>query len=347
MANPVRTPAQIRYRKQKTLAFSTNNKVTDTLARGFLYRELAIRLKGAATVAGASNTLANTAAGDEWGVVKKIEIIANGVDVIRSYSGLDLWMMNYFVYGVPPLTVATFGDGATANPPFDSVLVLPFWMPDTTYPMDTVLDARNMSSLEIAVTWGTFTDINSAASAFTTSPTIEVYSAEAYNQAGNYSVLRQYPIQKTIDATNAQFEIQLPIGPLYRGFMLQFTDAGVDSASILNNFKIVSGSVVYADLVGSVMRDWSRLTHRRPSPNFESQAGTPAYSKLMRSTKFVHNGWYFFDHPGDAGAGAYNTEAIDSLGLSELKLVLDVTIGGGTTLVRVVPWAISPIRPRA
>lgn len=334
--------AQVRRRKQVSLPFSTNNKVTDKLSRGMLYRSLMLRLTGAPTLTGANNTLAKTLAGDEWGVVKKIEIIANGSDVVRTYSGLDLWMINYFTSKVPPRVTAALGDGSTANVPFNSLLRLPFWSPDTFRPMDTVLDARNMAALEIAVTWGTFTDINADATAWTTTPVLDVWSEECFNVAGKFAVLRHYPIQGTITASNPALRIPLTVGPMYRGFLMQFRDAGVDSSAILNNFKLTAGGVNFVDLPGSVLRESERLAKGRLNV-FSSAAGTPAYEKLMKSAKFVQEGWYWYDHLSDG----YLMESIDTLGFTEFNIELDVTVGGGTTDYRIIPYEVNPVRDKA
>ncbi len=332
---------QVRRRFLETVGYSSNNKQAERLSRGMVYRELHLRLQGAPTLSGANNTQANTDPGDEWGVVKRIDIIANNTDVIKSISGKALWWMNHFMYGNSPRITPAIGDGSTANPSFDSVLILPFWMPNSIRPMDTALDSRNLSDLKIEVTWGAFTDVNSAATAWTTEPTLEVGSLESFNVTGPFSQWRVFEIEKEITATNPRFQIQLPVGPIYRGFMLHFTDAGVDDSAILNNFKLVSGTTVFADIKETFLKQVFDI--RNGMQRGLDDGASAAYTEDRRSTEANREAWYFYDHVTDG----FNSEGIDSLGFSELELELDVTIGAGTTKCFVWPWQIIPVRGNA
>lgn len=333
---------QVRRRFQKSVQFVANNKVNEDLSRGMIYRELALRLTGAATTTGVNNTGANTLKGDEWGVVKRIDVIANNTDVIKSISGVELWWLNFFWYGARPQVTAAIGDGATANPPFESVLILPFWMPQSVRPIDTALDSRELSDLKIEVTWGTFTDINSAATAFTTAPQLHVSSVESFGVAGPFAQWRTYEIQQQITATNPRLQIQLPVGPIYRGFYVNFTDANVDSGAILNNFKVVSGTTVFADVREEDLRQVQAI-RTNLQRDFGPTGATGAYLPFLRGNANNYMGHYYYDHCMDG----FLSEGIDTLGFSEFTLELDVAVGGGTTRVFVLPQQIIPVRGTA
>lgn len=326
---------QVRKRFQKTIQFQTNNKWPEELSRGMVYRELYLRLKGQVTIAKASNTAANVKKGDEWGVVKKIEIIANNTDVIRSFSGTTLWWLNRLMYGSNPFVTAGLLDTGTDNPSFDSVLILPFWMPNSLRPIDTALDSRNLSSLRIEITWGTFTDINSAASAWTTNPTIDVSSLESFNVTGPFSQSRLYTIQQDIPANNPQLQIQLPVGPMYRGFLINTDDGGSDSSTLLQNFKVLSGTTVFADVAAVTMRQQYEIRADVQRPR-----SSTGYIEPKLGTANKMDGWYMYDHVTDG----YNSEAIDTLGFSEFTLELNINKGSGTTTLFVVPIQLIPVR---
>jgi hypothetical protein len=331
---------QVRRRKQASIPFQINSMVSRPLARGMIYREIYLKLIGAPTLAGANNTQATTLIGDEWGVVKRIDLVANNTDVIRSFSGNQLWWINYFLYGVPAQVTPAVGDGATANVPFVSSLIIPCWMPRSLRPMDTALDARELSDLKIDITWGTFTDINASASAWTVEPYIEVHSLESFLASGPFSQWRVYAMEKEITATNAQFQVILPVGPMYRGFILNTTDAGKDVGTILNNFKVVSGTTVYANIPEALLHE---IDPRRASIIRTWDDGGGVYDPMRRGSTYNSiAGWYFYDHVTDG----YLTEAIDTIGFSEFQLELDVTVGAGTTKLFVLPLQIIPIRGR-
>lgn len=331
---------QVRMRQQgSTIDFSANNKQTVSLARGMIYREIYLRLQGAPTVSAINNTAANTKKGDEWAVVKKIELVANGTDVLKSIDGNALWWLNYFLYGVPPQITVALGDAATADVPFDSVLILPLWMPRSIRPIDTALDSRNLSSLELAITWGQYTDINGSATAWITEPTVEVYTLESFNVSGPFSQWRVFTIEKEITATNSRFQIQLPVGKMFRGFLINTEDGGADQGDVVNNFKLISGTTVFADLSAGddVLHQITRL--RNGIARFYDD-GAGAYDNLRRGDNNSLDGWYLYDHVTDG----FMTEAIDTLGFSEFIMELDVTVGAGTTKVLVYPFEIVPVR---
>jgi len=320
-------PQQVRRRFQKTVKYSANNQESELLSRGMVYRELKLRLQGQLTCTAGNNTQALTLRGDEWAAVKRVDIVANNTDVIRSIKGADLWWLNFFFYGMAPETVSSIGGGG-ANPSFDTELVLPFWMPRSIRPIDTALDARELSDLKIVVTWGDYTDINGSATGFTTNPTLEVSSLESFGVKGPFSQFRLFHIEREVTADNPQFQIDLPVGPMYRGFMAYFTDGGSDSGSVLNNWKWISGTTVYADVKEKDLHEEYLIRHGIPrNPSRRGNANDA-------------DGIYMYDHVTDG----YLSESVDSLGFSELQIELDVTKGTGTTKVVVYPLQVIPVR---
>lgn len=318
----------VRKRKQTTVDFSTNNKTAESLSRGMVYRELYLNLTATPTVTIANNTAAKAGRGDEWSVIKRIDVIANNTDVIKSISGTALWWLNYFLYGRIPNTSSALGDGATANPVCDSALILPFWMPRSVKPMDTALDARTLSDLKIEVTWGTFTDVSDDASAWTTEPSLDIYSLEVFGVSGPFSQWRMYPIENTVTASNPNFQIQLPVGPMYRGFLINTVSDGIDVGTILGNVKVKAGTTIFHDLPERIV-ELSQVLR------------TGLESGVARESSDASlDGWYYVDLVTDG----YNTEAIDTLGFSEFELELDVTKVGTTDTVHVWPQQIIPIR---
>lgn len=338
---------QVRRRPQGNVLYQANSKVSIPLSRGMIYRDIYFKYYGNVTpVNAAGNTQALTLHGDEWGVVKRIDLIANNTDVLRSLSGNQLWWLNYFLYGVPPNVIPVLGDATAVAIPWTSFLVLPLWMPRSLRPMDTALDARELSDLKLEVTWGDYTDIQAAATAFAVDPVLEVHSLESFGAKGPFSQWRVYAIEKAIAATAAQFQVQLPVGPMYRGFLMNFTEgAGAAIADapaalpILNNFKLISGTTVFADIPASLLNVCDRLK-QSCSRFWDDAAAAGLYDGLRRGTTFNSlEGWYFYDHVTDG----YLSESVDTLGFSEFELELDVTAGANSR-VFILPLQIIPVR---
>ena len=325
---------QVRTLKRKSISYNANNQEEENLNRGMVLREIGIRLTGQLTVSAANNTAAKTKRGDEWGVIRKIEIVANNTDVIRSVSGNTLYWLNHVLYGNFAKTTSTIGDATTLNPSFDSMLLLPLWLPRSIRPIDTALDTRNLSNLKMVIHWGDHTYINGDATGFTTDPQVQLESLESFNIQGPFSQLRWYELEKTIEASNSKFQIQLPVNRVYRGFLLNTTNdvaAGANTASdvstVLNNFKFQSGSTVFADRSGVALKQIQDI-------RYGIQSGS------RRGTANSYDGWYFYDHVSDG----MNSEAIDALGFSEIELELDVTKSANTCKVVVVPFELIPVR---
>lgn len=325
-------PQQVRTRPQaRQVKYSAGNAISEALSRGMVYREIRLRLTGALTLTAPNNTVANTKRGDEWAVVKRIELVANGTDVLRSIDGNQLWWWNYFFYGRSPEITAILGDGTTANPNFDSVLVIPVWMLRSVRPLDTALDSRELNSLELRITWGSHVDINSAATGFATEPLITISSLESFNVEGPFSQLRVSKIEKEIVATNDKFQIQLAVGKMYRGFFINTTEDGADVGNVLDKFKLISGTTVFADEQGEVLQ---QLFPLRNGLNDK-----PA----RRSAENDQAGWYVYDHVTDG----FLSESIDTIGFSEMIIEAEVTKPAGTTKMIVYPIEIIPIRGAA
>lgn len=330
--------AQVRERKLQTVEYNSNNTKRVDLSRGTVYRFLRLHLSGQLTVTNVNNVYANVLPGDEWACVKRVRLIANGADVLWDITGNMLWMMNKFLYNVSPRVSPLLGAGA-ANPSFKSTLYIPFMQPKSRVPIDTLLDTRILSDLKLEIQWGTHTDIIGSATGFTVSPQIDVSVNETF-ATGNqiYSTIRTFPIEKEVTATNSKLQIPLPINFLYRSFLINTTDAAVDANDILNNFKLVSGSTVFADIDNDVLQHEQLLFHGVQ----ETFSGT-AYDDIRTGDGNNTDGWYYYDHVKDGML----SEAIDTLGFSEFNIEADVTIGSGTTKLLIQPLQISPVRKSA
>jgi hypothetical protein len=347
----------VRRRFQKTINYQSNGQQTEDLGRGMVLRDLILNLKCQPTLTAANNLTDGVKRGDGWGVVKLIEILANNSQVIRSISGNQLWWMNYFMLGtVPPIT-PTLGDddgagNGTANPSINVALVLPFWMFRCVRPMDTALDTRILSDLKIRITWGTYTDIHGDASAWTTQPTIDVHSLESAMAKGPFALQTVYSMTKNITADDSKFQVFLPVNDVYRGFILNTTDAGMDQGDILNNVKIKAGTTVFFDSPDHMIQMYDGWIHPgipHPIANALNTAGSGPlmvtngmniYNKLQRSDSSNRDGWYFIDLVTDG----YLSDSIDTLGFSEFYLELDVSVGAGTTKIDILPIQITPVR---
>lgn len=320
---------EVRVRKHRTVNYSANTKVTEKLSRGTLLRELYLRLNGTLTVTTANNTAANTEAGDAWASVQRVEVIGNGTDVLFSCTGYELKGINHILYGVG--SQYDFAN-STDNPTIESTLVVPFWMPRAVRPLDTALDTGKLSDLEIAITWGSHTSINANSTAL--NARIDVYGLESFGVTGDFATKRQFRIDTNPTATNTDYEIALPVGPMYRGILVRVRKSNeVDNSdhSQVSNLKVVSGSTVFFDMPTKLI---SQMQHQR--------LAIPYNTFLARSVDVSEHAWYWLDFATDGRL----TECIDTLGFSEFKLVANVASVTGGTFITAIPLQVYPIRKK-
>lgn len=352
-----------RTRRQGSLNIAAfSQKIIQPLGKGMLLRELILRLSGSFTQIAGNNVAATLNRGDEWGLLERIDVVVNGSDVIRTFSGPFLRMLNRFWYGQTARYSPFLGAGG-ADPQFDSVLIIPFWMPLSVKPIDTALDTSKLSDFRLEVTIAAAATVNTAVPT-AVAATLDIYSYESFGLDGDFTDMRIYPIQQVLQGANANQQVQLPVGPLYRGFIINYaasslvtgadipayqvgTNAQLLTATGITNVQLISGTTIFRDMNSRVLMDWQRQRlnfGREMTPN-AAQTGVlntiqPIFQDITRSALADEEAWMFMDLCQDGYLG----EGIDSIGFSELYLNLNIAAAGTLT---VFPMALYPVRNRA
>lgn len=334
---------QVRFRRQTTLTLNSfSQKQTFQLGRGMIYREIVLRLYGSFTYAlAANNARATLGRADEWSAIQNVSIVVNGTDTIRSFTGTQLFMMNRLLLGGVKRQSITLGDGATAGPPnlsYDSTLVIPFWMPMSAKPFDTCIDSSKLADFRIEVTTNTSADINSANGPTAISASLDICSLESFGVDANFTDYKIPTIVQTVSAANTELQIQVPVTPVYRGFLINIAaganQTSADSPNVLQNLQVVSGTTIFRDIPAPMLLDWQRQRTGFAREQAPSLAASPQLSNgfqwqaIVKSANLTEDAWYWFDMCNDG----YLTEGIDTLGYSELFLRLNVNAGCTVTV---------------
>lgn len=308
-------------RKQKPVSYNANNPISEKLQLGFVYRELYFRLHGEVNITAAGT--AGSAPESPEAIIKRLELVIDGNTRLRVTDGPALAQLQHVFFG-------TAGERTTVDPTttgaqtFSSYMVLPLWIPHSLRPIDTAVDSSQFSSFEVVVTWGSVSDIAGDATAtFSVNPELQIRSLESFGVTPPGNQWRTYTVKQNIAAANTAFQIPLTIGNMYRGFQIR-TRAGNPAApvdTVLNNLKLVSGSTVYFDLSADDLKNINIVRKNMDS----AQAG-----------------YYFIDMVTDG----YMTEAIDTLGFSEIFLEADVNAPSGA-VIEVFPQEFIPVRGNA
>lgn len=335
---------QTMTRRQRTItingATAFGSKLTEDLGLGAMYRNIMLRLSGTLTyAAAANNAVATLGRGDEWSLIERIDIIANGGDVIRSISGFALRAMQPLLFGTPARAAAQMGDGVTASPAFDSTLIIPFWMFRSYSPMDTILDSSKLGDLRIEITVAASAGINSANGPTNVAATLDVCSYESWGVKGDFSDMRMFPISQNSVGTNPNFQVKITPTAVYRGFIINVasgnTAVSTDDAVNCTNIILQSGNNKFRDLPFAVTRDYYRAVRNFNLDFIQNVAATApitgGYLNGAKSTRYNADAWTFLDLCEDG----YLTEAIDALGFSELNLEFNCT-----AQVQITVWPI-------
>lgn len=303
-------------RRLGDLAYTSSGSVsTLQLPRNFNYRSLICRMAGSVIVTGGSGAGAPHVYG-AYKAISKVEIIANGRDTIISVAPDMLQLLNTIDYGtVPAFTNPTNDAAATYS--FNCSFIIPFEVHRSVRPVDTLLPSAGLSTLDLKVTWGAGADMFTGSVDFTTaaiqtSTTLSVQSFEEIGVLpGAVSVSKMYTISRVLSASaNTNYQVQVSVGNLYRGFLIQTNVGNVMNDTVIDGFSLESGTEVF--------QKWL------------SNDEVLDYNKLQYSleTRLVGNHYLdFLDSDG------FMSEILDTRGLSNLDLILNLAAVASNLIV--------------
>lgn len=289
---------------------------TIPLPRDYAYVDIMVELYAKITIAGANaaEVLADNAPAQ---LLRTIEIRANGRDVIKSLDFAGLIRLTQLRYGTAPNHTVLASAANQANTECYIYAIIPQAMWRAVKPFDTVFNSRPLSTYEAILTFGTVADIYTTAGAATwtvVSAAVYLSSREAVGLPDDaiLPINKEATIESVVTATATEHKIPLNYAKdlQYRALVLRAHDAGCLSNAIINNIKLQSGGVIFYTISG-------RRTRNR--------------NKLMYSIEAMPTGYYAIDFCEDGRLG----DSLDTSGLSSLDLILDVTVGTGTTKVKV------------
>ena len=304
-----------RFLTDATLTYAANAKETKKLDRGYVIREIAIRLTCQITSTTAI-TAADLGPAGLWGIVKNLRLKLNSNTNIRDLSGDQLKLLNYFYYNNGDFTdEQTLVMPAATTRTIESTLIIPLWMVDSIRPIDTQLDATLLSNLEIQVDWGNIEDITDVGDAVLASdPFIETATLNAFGINGpfNTQIIDTEIFQVT--GINPKYQIDLAVGNLYRSFLIGGQDsAGYDIVNAIDNIRVFSGGTDYFNIPAELWRRWSDKRERIV------QGMNDGSGKFVSANRNM-DAWYYVDMVTDG----LLSETINAIGLSTLKIELDI-----------------------
>lgn len=314
-----------RSRRVGKTAYVQSAAVSLDMPRKNLYRSIILNLEGSLTISTAGSPVLKTGGlGSALKMIDRVELIANGRDTLKSLSADAIGMKNMFLFGTRPVLVETGISAATH--PFGGVIKLPLVMPRSIREIDTLLNSGKLSTLELRVTYGADDAM------FSTAPTtytidaadVEVHIDESIRLDGKdepYSAYKELYIEKDVTAASTEFQILLPVGNRYRGFLIEAESDANMVNTIVNTVQIKSGTDVFFKKQMDVLQ------------------GQNAIDYDLEAQTFVGYGYVDFCPEGRL------IDALDASRLSSLEMILDVAHPGTTDKVRIYPCEIVPPMP--
>ena len=325
---------KILEREIGTIEYAANQTRTLPLPRNYAYRKLYLKLVGSLDVdaLGTAGTPKDSCPAQ---LISSIEIRANGRDVVKKFDMETLHRMNQLRAGVRPWVDSLPSGFATQTDMAVGVhAIIDFEMWRAIRPIDTLLDSAGMATLELIVTFGAPNDVMTDAyngDVSVDNATLYVAALEAVGvPAGTtFMVNKEYQIRSIITAASNNHQIPLPVGNIYRSFVIKTHSDGVQVDTILNNIQLKAGTEVFKNRIASFLQMDNRLECGLVIPDDNASGGTTDNYYL----EHILEGYYLLEFVKDG----HLTEALDTSKLSSLELLLDVNAPGTVDVIDVYP----------
>jgi hypothetical protein len=286
---------------------ANSNVQTFQLPREHLYSRLWLK----ATFP--TSTTNNYVAGGERLAVTRLEVIANGQLVVKSYSWDDLQEMNLYQNKVDSVYTAALTAAKTAG--YSSVII-DFSLTKTD--LATMLPSFMFTSLDLKVTWAAQTAYGGDSGIL---PTCDIWSREALFTKEFRDMVFAFNKETTMQSfptATGMNEINMTIANIYRRIFVRANGGAATGASdtVVTDVEVVQDGVIY---------------HRKTTWIGDIVINKQEY---QLNTRPVGDNMIDFDITGDAAA------TVDSAPFSSWKLRCNVASVANTVTLTVIPQEI-------
>jgi len=300
--------SRIFKRKEGTIPFSASTQERLELSRTAHVQNLIVKLS-------INHTNGTTPVFNDaklWALINSIEVVANGNENIKQMPASKLYLDNIIATGMNGLnTVDT-----TASSTVDSYAyaIIPFSVPNSVRPHDTIINTRLFSTFDLLVNWGSASTLGSDITV--NSASLEVSSSALVGYSRNVGETIKYfketSLMKEVTSSTNEMTISLPVEKLYKGISIVATNDNLRTNEVINNVIIKSGETVFLN--------WDAETIRALN-NFQYRPETTAGLDGIMVVDFTERSFLSDMLNTVTAQGGFNT----------LEVVLDVTKSGSGT----------------
>ncbi len=317
-----------------TVVYAANQTRTVQLPRNYAYRKLYLKLVAQMDIAaGASAGTPKDSCPAQ--LISSIEIRANGRDVIKRLDLESLHRFTQIRYGVRPyIDSLPSGFAQQTDMAAGCHAILDFEMWRAVRPIDSLLDSAGLATLEMIITFGSGNDVmNDAFDGAVTvdDATLYISSLEAVGvPAGTKFMLnKEYQIRSQVNAASTNHQITIPVGNMFRSFILKTHSDGDQVNTILNNIQLKAGTEVFKNRRAFLLQCDNRVELGLEISEVAGSGGAINHYYLTN----LLEGYYLLEFVKDGRL----TESLDTSRLSSLELLLDVNNPGTVDMVDVYP----------
>ena len=328
---------KILERELGSITFAENQARTLQLPRNYAYRMLSLKLMVNVTINETTSGVVFDSCPAQ--LIRNIMVRANGRDVIKNLDMETLHRLTQIRYGTRPRIVSLANTTTTATVDLEVHAIVPFEMWRAVKPIDTLLDSSGLATLEFIVDWGSGNNIfggDFGGTVTVNSAVLYVSSVESVGvPAGTkFMTNKEYRIEQAVTATTTNFQVNLPVGNLYRCFVLKTVSDDVLVNTVLSGLiTLKSGTEVFKQ------RD---AYHLQMDNKVEYALEVPVSTVILEN---LLTGYYILEFVKDGRL----TECLDTSRLSTLELILAVTNVGTTNRLYIYPveLIVPPVEAQA
>lgn len=325
--------------------FVASAPISFDLPRDAVYKEIVLQLEVQISTPGAMTPPSVQFDRAPWTNVKRIDLVANGSDVIKSYDGGTLLDINQGDFQAYPMIGDITPAAGTNTGLINNVLIMSLESVGMQQPETTFLDSRKLSTLELRVTWGAgIPDMfGTVGNAILDTCRMSLFSHEILDLAleSIFAVNQEIMTSSafpTNTATGRQF--RLNIGNAYRRILLSEVDQ--NSRAAVNRLQMIrllqQGSFYRRVWHAGVLKQHNTLSRNLAVGMALGDApGVPAVPTTGR-VGGMRVGVYYLDFAEDGSVSSL----IDTRGFSDMVLDLDWDGANTTDLLRITPTIIVP-----
>lgn len=317
-----------------TVTFAKGETRTLDLPRDLLIRKIDLNMEGTLNIATAAATGFTKTSSGILELIQELAIVMNGNDFIKLTKGEDLWHYSKFVTGNesqrsnPALTVG-------ANP-FSFHIPIYFASPLAIKPIDTLLDPRRATSLQVRIRWATIPAaadgelLDVAATTTGVSISGEEMRVTVHQTTqpaeGQFAKFIQVVLEEQAPTSVGDLVIDLEPGDIYRELMILSTNAdatpgGAFDSGTIGHFSVRTGTNIF----------WWRDIDEFDVRTLNQEERLPGLA--------LREGLYLLDFVEDGRL----VTGLDSSGLKTLQLVLDIDNVTTIQNLRILQNRIRPV----